>query len=220
MIKFVLFILSLIYGLVIKLLMAFCERRQYQPACKVISVGNITVGGTGKTPLVEYIAKRLKENGHSTAVVTRGYKRKITDYGLRNTDDGIRNTEEIMPKKILVIDDEPELVKAIKIRLKASGYEVEVAYDGLTGINKVKETKPDLILLDIRMPGMDGYEVSRKLKADLDTKDIPIVIFTVSQEKDLEKKCKEVGVTDYIMKPFETKDLLVTVNKFFKNEKT
>lgn len=121
-----------------------------------------------------------------------------------------------MSKKILVIDDEPELVKAVKIRLESNGYEVETAYDGPTGLEKTKEFKPDLILLDIIMPGMNGYEVSKKLKAEPDTKDIPIIIFTASQQRELEEKCKEVGVTDFITKPFETSDLLNMVNKFLK----
>lgn len=125
-----------------------------------------------------------------------------------------------MSKKILIIDDEPQLVKAIEVRLKANGYEVITAYDGQAGVEKAKGAKPDLILLDIIMPRMDGYEVSKKLKSDADTKDIPIVIFTASQQKDLEKKCREMGVAEFIMKPFETQDLLDKVNKFFKEEKT
>lgn len=120
-----------------------------------------------------------------------------------------------MGKKILVIDDEPELVKAVQIRLKANGYDVEVTYDGLAGIDRAKEVRPDLILLDIIMPGMDGYEVSKKLKADPDTKDIPVIIFSASQQRDLEEKCKDVGVSGFIMKPFDTQELLAAVNKFF-----
>jgi len=123
-----------------------------------------------------------------------------------------------MAKRILVIDDELELVKAVEVRLKASGYEVMVAFDGLAGISKVKEAKPDLILLDIIMPKMDGYEVCKKLMADPETKDIPIVIFSASQERVLEAKCKELGITDFIVKPFETNDLLNTVNEVLKKE--
>lgn len=123
-----------------------------------------------------------------------------------------------MAKKILIIDDEPELVKAVQIRLVASGYEAEVAYDGTSGIDKVKEVKPDLILLDIIMPKMDGYEVCKKLMADPETKEIPITIFTASQERSLEAKCRKLGITDFITKPFETTDLLNMVNEILKGE--
>lgn len=123
-----------------------------------------------------------------------------------------------MPKKILVIDDEPELVKAVEVRLRTSGYEVEVAYDGPSGIDKAKQTKPDLILLDIIMPKMDGYQVAKKLMVDPETKDIHIIIFSASQERDLEKKCRELGVTNFITKPFETSELLGLVNKFLQGD--
>ena len=123
-----------------------------------------------------------------------------------------------MAKKILVIDDEHELVKAVEIRLRASGYEVEVAYDGASGIEKVKETRPDLVLLDIIMPKMNGHEVCEKLIADSETKGIPIIIFTASQKKGLEAKCKDSGVTDFIVKPFETENLLNIVNEILNKD--
>ena len=113
-----------------------------------------------------------------------------------------------MAKKILIIDDEPELVKAVEVRLKSSGYEVAAAHDGRTGLDKTKEIKPDLVLLDIIMPIMDGYEVAKELMADSETKQIPIIVFTASQRKDLEAKCRGLGITTFVMKPFETKDLL------------
>ena len=124
-----------------------------------------------------------------------------------------------MPKRILVIDDEPELVKAIEIRLKTSGYEVEAAYDGQSGIDKAKEVKPDLILLDIIMPRMDGYEVTKELIADPETEQIPIIVFTASQQRDLEARCRELGITDFIKKPFETSDLLNMVNEILKEQR-
>lgn len=119
-----------------------------------------------------------------------------------------------MPKKILVIDDEPELVKAITIRLKASGYEVIPAPDGQEGVDKAQEFRPDLILLDIIMPKIDGYEVCKTLKTNPKTKNIPIVIFTASGQRDLEKRCMAVGADAVIKKPFETTELLELVNKF------
>lgn len=118
-----------------------------------------------------------------------------------------------MSKKILIIDDEPELVRAIEIRLKAAGYKTECAYDGLTGIDKAKETKPDIIILDIIMPGMTGYDVCKSIKADEKTKDIPILVLSASQQLNLEAKCKELGIRHFVLKPFEAKELLGLVNE-------
>ena len=123
-----------------------------------------------------------------------------------------------MAKRILIVDDEAELVKAVQVRLEANGYEVETAYDGQEAMDKINNMKPDLILLDIVMPVMNGYEVSKKLKSNPDTKEIPIIIFSASQRRNLEKECRELGVTDFIAKPFRTQDLLNTVNNFFKTE--
>jgi len=119
-------------------------------------------------------------------------------------------------KKILLIDDEPELVKAVEIRLKSTGYEVAVAYDGRTGIDKAKEIKPDLIILDLIMPIMDGYVVAMELKNDPETKHIPIIILTASQREDLKTRCRELGVTSFIMKPFDTSDLVNMVKAILK----
>lgn len=119
-----------------------------------------------------------------------------------------------MPKKILVIDDEVELIKAITIRFKASGYEVIPASDGQEGIDKAQEFKPDLILLDIIMPKVDGYEVCKNLKTDPKTKGIPIIVFTAAGQRDMEERCMAAGAAAVIKKPFETAELLELVNKF------
>lgn len=121
-------------------------------------------------------------------------------------------------EKILVIDDEIELAKAVEVRLKTSGYKVEVVHDGQAGIDKAKEFKPDVILLDIVMSRMDGYGVAKKLMADSETKGIPIIIFTASQQKDLEAKWIELGVTDFITKPFEAKNLLNILDGILEHE--
>lgn len=118
----------------------------------------------------------------------------------------------------MVIDDELQLVKAVEVRLRASGYEVEVAYNGPAGIDKAKKARPDLILLDIIMPNMDGYMVCKKIMADPETAEIPIIIFSASQERDLEAKCRELGATNFILKPFETDDLLNMIKGVIKKE--
>lgn len=119
-----------------------------------------------------------------------------------------------MSKKILLIDDELDLVKAVTVRFKASGYELIPASDGEEGVDKAQEFRPDLILLDIIMPKMDGYEVCKALKANPKTKNIPIVIFTATGQRDLEERCMAAGAAAVIKKPFETTELLELVNKF------
>jgi DNA-binding response OmpR family regulator len=123
-----------------------------------------------------------------------------------------------MDKKILVIDDEPELVKAIEIRLKANGYQVIFAYDGEEGIQKAFLEKPDLIILDIIMPKMNGFEVCQILKGDEKSKEIPILILTASQQRELERKCLEAGASAALMKPFEADELLVLVDELLKKK--
>ncbi|MBU4478575.1 MAG: response regulator [Candidatus Omnitrophica bacterium] len=112
-------------------------------------------------------------------------------------------------KKILIIDDEPELVKAVEIRLKANGYEVEGAYDGKAGIDKAEKFKPDLVLLDIMMPGMDGQEVLKKLKENPETKTIPVIMLSAKSEAgDIVKSLVDGGACDYIVKPFFDGEML------------
>ena len=118
-----------------------------------------------------------------------------------------------MARKILVIDDETELLKAISICLKASGYEVITAQDGQEGLEKAKASNPDLIILDVLMPKMDGYEVCRLLKFDEQYKSIPVIMLT-AKVQDIDKAMgKKVGADDYITKPFETHDLIDKIKK-------
>lgn len=116
-----------------------------------------------------------------------------------------------MKKKILIVDDEPQMLKAIRIRLEANGYEVEAAGDGRQGLKMVKEFKPDLILLDIIMPNMDGNIVAATLRGQEETKNIPIVYLTClvaeAEEKDLELKMGSKR-TQFLAKPFDAEKLL------------
>ena len=118
-----------------------------------------------------------------------------------------------MAKKILVVDDEPHIVKMIESRLTANGYDVITASDGQEGLEKAQGENPDLILLDVMMPKLTGYKVSRLLKFDERFKNIPIIMLTArSQENDIELGT-EVGVNLYITKPFEAQDLLNSIKK-------
>ena len=83
-----------------------------------------------------------------------------------------------MSKKILLVDDEPDNLAVIATRLKTSGYEVATAQDYAEAFNSIREKNPDLILLDIMMPGMDGFEVKNRLNKDTSTANIPVIFFT------------------------------------------
>jgi two-component system alkaline phosphatase synthesis response regulator PhoP len=113
-----------------------------------------------------------------------------------------------MPKKIMVVDDEPYIARVIKFKLEQEGYIVISANDGITGLNKIREEKPDLVLLDVMMPGMTGYEVCQKIKGDAELAGIPVVILTAKgQERDREQGFS-MGASDYITKPFSPNRLL------------
>jgi len=106
-------------------------------------------------------------------------------------------------KHILIVDDEPDLVEMVKTRLEANGYRISAAYDGQEALNKVKMEKPDLIILDIMLPKLDGYKVCGLLKADMKYNAIPIIMFTArAQESDLAMG-KEAGADAYVTKPFD-----------------
>ena len=111
-------------------------------------------------------------------------------------------------KKILIVDDEPDLVEMLTLRLEANDYQVISASDGQEGLDKARTEKPDLIILDLMLPKIDGYKLCRMLKFDEKYKQIPIVLFTArAQESDI-KIGEEVGADAYVTKPFEPDILL------------
>jgi len=119
-------------------------------------------------------------------------------------------------KRILVIDDLPENVFMLQDRLEHEGFEVLTAYDGYTGINKVKSELPDLILLDVMMPDITGLEVCKILVNDPLTKDIPIILVTAKSGAEDTKEGLEAGAFDYIKKPFNRIELLARVKSALK----
>ncbi len=121
-----------------------------------------------------------------------------------------------MGKKILIIEDEAELVNLIELRLKSAGFEVIAAYDGEEGLKKAQGDKPDLILLDIIMPKIDGLVVCRRLKDDPETSKIPVIIVTASGGKNLQQRSRDAGADDLVVKPFEAEDLLSKISNFLK----
>jgi DNA-binding response OmpR family regulator len=116
-------------------------------------------------------------------------------------------------KRILLIDDETDFRAALRVRLEAAGYEVLEAEDGATGLDMAKEQKPDLIILDLMLPKIAGYNVARLLKADENCDDIPIVMLTArAQETDVNIGLA-VGADAYITKPFKSRELLDTITR-------
>ncbi|MBU3758499.1 MAG: response regulator [Candidatus Omnitrophica bacterium] len=120
-------------------------------------------------------------------------------------------------KKILFVDDEPMISKIMVSRLKAKKYDVESAASGLEALEKAKTAKPDLILLDILMPGLDGYEVCRRLKEDPLTCLIPVIMFTACQDEEFIRKALQNGAEDVINKPFVA-ELLEAIQNVFEHK--
>jgi CheY-like chemotaxis protein len=115
--------------------------------------------------------------------------------------------------KILIIDDEKLIVKATSLVLSLSGYDVTSAYNGEEGLNMAHESKPDLILLDIMMPGMDGWQVLERLKNNPETKTIPVIVFTAKEYLSGKLKSHNAGASDFVAKPFETPELIEIIEK-------
>ena len=125
-------------------------------------------------------------------------------------------------KLVLVIDDRERTVRAVKRVLEREGYEISVAYDGLTGLEKAVKEQPDLILLDVMMPGMDGYEVCRRLQIHSRTDSIPVLMLTGKGNLDFghrgfpervreREEGFESGATEFLSKPIRSKELIKRV---------
>ena len=119
-------------------------------------------------------------------------------------------------KTILCIEDEPEMIDLIRLILGRRGFDVQGAAGGIEGIKMVRELKPDLVLLDLMMPDMDGWEVYQQMKGESSTKDIPVIIVTAkAQNIDKVLGLHIAKVDDYIAKPFSPQELLESVDRIF-----
>lgn len=118
-----------------------------------------------------------------------------------------------MKRKILLVDDEPGIQAVISARLAAQGYEVLIAKDGQEGLSIARAESPDLILLDIMLPKLDGYKVCRMLKFDKAFEQIPIVIFSAKGSDSDKKLAEQVGADAYMVKPFEMALFTQTVQR-------
>jgi len=126
---------------------------------------------------------------------------------------------DIEAKHILCIEDEPEMIDLIRLILGRRGFNVVGAAGGKEGLEKVRQEPPDLILLDLMMPDMDGWEVYQQIKADEKTKNIPVIVVTAkAQSIDKVLGLHIAKVDDYIAKPFSPQELLASVDKVFGTE--
>jgi len=115
--------------------------------------------------------------------------------------------------KVLIVDDESDITETLAYILQAKGFRPTVACDGLECLKKISEETPDMVLLDLKMPAMNGYEVCQTMKKGVKTKSIPIIILTSSGDTDSVAKAHKVGASDYIVKPFNLPTLLQKMRK-------
>ncbi len=118
-----------------------------------------------------------------------------------------------MERTVLIIEDEKLIIVSTQMVLEAAGFRVESATNGEDGIAKARSQTPDLILLDIMMPGIDGWETLTRLKRDQGTANIPVIIFTAREHARGHQKSAEMGAADYFRKPFEPDELIELVEK-------
>ncbi len=118
-----------------------------------------------------------------------------------------------MKKNLLIVDDSAFLQALLRDRLEVEGFLVSQAFDGLQALNMVKDRRYDLVLLDVKMPGLNGFEVCRRIKADPATKDTPVMFLTVmAQKADVEEGLAS-GAQAYFTKPYESEDLISEIKK-------
>lgn len=117
-------------------------------------------------------------------------------------------------KRILCIEDHPEMIELIRLILARRGYEVEGAVGGREGLQAMAANRPDLVLLDLMMPDMEGWEVYRQIKANKEIANVPVIVVTAkAQGIDITLGLHIAGVDDYITKPFGPKDLIASVER-------
>jgi DNA-binding response OmpR family regulator len=123
------------------------------------------------------------------------------------------SVEEIMAR-ILIVDDEEEMLKSIKLTLEGLGHECLFASDGLEALDKARKWSPDLIILDIMLPGLDGFQVSRYLKFDSKFRHIPIIMLTAKSDEKDKALGFEAGTNEYLTKPFTLEEFMGVVSRY------
>ena len=118
--------------------------------------------------------------------------------------------------RILVVDDDPVILRLIEVNLDLEGFEVETADRGEDAITRARDSSPDLIILDLMMPEMSGWEIAERLQEDAKTKGIPIVFLSARTQDEDRRRGEELGVAGYVTKPFDPADLVSTIRKLTK----
>ena len=118
-----------------------------------------------------------------------------------------------MPSRVLLIDDEPDLLLALSVRLGSAGFQCETAQTGREGLQKAERWRPDVVVTDLLMPDMDGYELCRRLKMQEWTAAIPIVVLTALRERSLEDHLGALGARRLLRKPFEAQELIAAIHE-------
>jgi DNA-binding response OmpR family regulator len=118
-----------------------------------------------------------------------------------------------MDKKILLVEDEKNIVLGVTICLRSAGLQVDVAEDGMEALRKIEESKPDLVLLDLVMPKLNGLDALKSMKENEATKDIPVIVLSArAQEEDIQR-AMDLGASDYMAKPFKPAELLEVIER-------
>lgn len=119
-------------------------------------------------------------------------------------------------KKILIIEDDEHIIELLRFNVENNGYIVSVAMEGYEGLNKAINELPDLILLDLMLPGIDGIEICKRLKTKEKTKDIPIIMLTAKSHETDKILGLEIGADDYVTKPFSVRELITRIKVVFR----
>ncbi len=125
-----------------------------------------------------------------------------------------------MAKSILVVEDQEDNRRILRDLLTSRGYDLIEVTDGLAGVEAARREKPDLILMDIQLPGIDGYEATRRIKAEPDLAGVTIIAVTSYALSGDEQKALEAGCDDYVAKPFSPRKLLAKIEQYLNNGKT
>lgn len=115
-------------------------------------------------------------------------------------------------RRVLIVDDEPDLVDMLALRLESTGlFEVDRAHDGLSGLERAHRSHPDVVLLDNIMPGIDGWEVCRRLRRDPESRDAAVVIMTAGAPQESQRRAREVAADALILKPYDQAEVIDTL---------